>query len=80
VPPARGRCIATRALAVVSQWMFANVGLHRLELQHSTANPDSCRVAEKTGYRYEGTKRRQALHLDGWHDMHLRARLAGDPV
>jgi hypothetical protein len=27
----------------------------------------------------EGTKRGEALHADGWHDMHLHARLAGDP-
>jgi NAD(P)-dependent dehydrogenase (short-subunit alcohol dehydrogenase family) len=23
--------------------------------------------------------RRESLHRDGWHDMHLHARLAGDP-
>jgi hypothetical protein len=26
----------------------------------------------------EGTKRAELLHTDGWHDMHLHARLATD--
>ncbi|MGY2127682.1 GNAT family N-acetyltransferase [Blastococcus sp. SYSU DS0617] len=53
-----------------------DLGLQRLELQHSTRNRASCRVAEKTGFDLEGTKRRAGLHQDGWHDMHLHARLA----
>jgi ribosomal-protein-alanine N-acetyltransferase len=42
-------------------------------------NPVSCRVAENAGYRLEGTKRAEAMHADGWHDMHLHARLSDDP-
>jgi [ribosomal protein S5]-alanine N-acetyltransferase len=61
-----------------STWMFRSVGLHRLELSHSTLNPASCRIAEKAGYPYEGTRRQQVLHQDGWHDMHLHARLVTD--
>jgi RimJ/RimL family protein N-acetyltransferase len=78
VPAARGRNVAARALRAVSSWMLTTGGLHRLELNHSVANAGSCRVASKAGYRYEGTRRRQALHRDGWHDMHLHALLAED--
>lgn len=78
LPAARGRGVATRAVAALARWCFADVGLHRLELLHSTANPASCRVAARTGFAYEGTKRREALHADGWHDMHLHARLRDD--
>ncbi|MEU1023512.1 GNAT family protein, partial [Streptomyces sp. NPDC005904] len=53
-------------------------GLHRLELTHATANEASCRVALKAGFPAEGTKRSALLHADGWHDMHLHARIAGD--
>jgi RimJ/RimL family protein N-acetyltransferase len=56
--------------------MFATVGLHRIELLHSTCNEASCSVAQKAGYLLEGTKRRHGLHVDGWHDMHLHARLS----
>ena len=76
VPAARGQQVASRAVRAVSDWMFAEIGLHRLELSHSTRNPASCRVADKTGFEYEGTRRQQGWHADGWHDMHLHARLA----
>lgn len=52
--------------------------LHRLELAHSVRNPASCRVADKAGYRLEGTKRQEGRHADGWHDMHPHARLRSD--
>ncbi|HJY45955.1 MAG TPA: GNAT family N-acetyltransferase [Propionibacteriaceae bacterium] len=75
VPAARGRGIAPRALVAVSDWAIDELGLHRLELEHSTRNQASCRVADKAGYSLESTKRSQALHEDGWHDMHLHVRL-----
>ncbi|MFG2880849.1 GNAT family N-acetyltransferase [Streptomyces sp. NPDC048297] len=78
VPGARGRGVAARATTTVTRWAFEEVGLMRLELLHSTANPASCRVAAKTGFALEGTKRNGFLHRDGWHDMHLHARLRTD--
>ncbi|GAA1588675.1 GNAT family N-acetyltransferase [Actinoplanes couchii] len=78
LPPARGRRIAPSALNALTAWSFTTLGLHRLELSHSTANPASCRVADKSGYQPEGTKRSEARHADGWHDMHLHARLSTD--
>ena len=78
VPAARGRNVATRALRLMTEWGFTQLGLNRIELEHATANAASCAVAGKAGYRPEGTKRQQALHPDGWHDMHLHARLRND--
>ena len=78
LPQARGRRIAPRALVAVTRWAFEALGLHRIEVDHSTRNPASCRVAERAGYRAEGVKRSQALHADGWHDMHQHARIATD--
>jgi RimJ/RimL family protein N-acetyltransferase len=75
VPAARGRGLAPRALMAVSQWAFS-VGFRRLQLQHSTLNPASCRVAEKAGFSSEGTRLGAVLHADGHHDMHTHARLA----
>lgn len=79
LPEARGRRIASRALAAVTAWSFATLDLHRVELYHSTSNPASCRTAQYAGFTAEGTKRGDALHTDGWHDMHIHARLATDP-
>jgi ribosomal-protein-alanine N-acetyltransferase len=79
LPAGRGRGVAPRALAAVTEWMFTHVGLHRISLEHSTSNEASCRVATKAGYAVEGTKLSSGLHADGWHDMHLHARLNERP-
>jgi RimJ/RimL family protein N-acetyltransferase len=78
LPTARGRRVAPRALVTLSEWSFGTLGLHRIELNHSTVNRPSCRVAWHAGFLPEGTKRAEARHADGWHDMHLHARLATD--
>ncbi|TQF06926.1 GNAT family N-acetyltransferase [Kitasatospora acidiphila] len=78
LPEARGRGVALAAVRRLSQWALDELGLHRLELCHSTANPASCRVAAKAGYALEGTMRSALLHADGWHDQHLHARIKGD--
>jgi RimJ/RimL family protein N-acetyltransferase len=76
MPSARGRGVAGLALTAMADWLFAQ-GLHRLELVHSVDNEPSCRVAAKARFDPEGTLREALLHPDGWHDMHLHARIAG---
>jgi RimJ/RimL family protein N-acetyltransferase len=39
-------------------------------------NEISCRVAVRVGFPLEGTMRSALLHDDGWHDMHVHARVA----
>jgi RimJ/RimL family protein N-acetyltransferase len=78
LPAARGQRVAPRALGALAAWSFTVLGLHRLEAHHSTANPASCRVATGAGFVAEGTRRREARHADGWHDMHGHARLDTD--
>jgi len=77
VAAARGQGVAARATASLAHWALDGIGFHRLELTHATANEASCRVAAKTGFTLEGTKRSAGLHRDGWHDMHLHARVLG---
>ena len=67
--------MAGRALTAMTEWLFT-LGLHRVELMHSVLNEPSCRVAAKQGFELEGTRRSALLHPDGWHDMHLHARIA----
>jgi RimJ/RimL family protein N-acetyltransferase len=78
VPAARGRGVAARATAALARWALDEIGFHRLELLHAVRNEASCRVASRTGFALEGTKRSAVLHQDGWHDMHLHARVRGD--
>ncbi|SBT43311.1 GNAT family N-acetyltransferase [Micromonospora auratinigra] len=78
LPAARGTGVAPRALTAVAGWALGEAGFHRLHLDHSTRNHASCRVAVKAGFLLEGTKRSDAVHADGRHDMHLHARIRGD--
>ncbi|GAA2191767.1 GNAT family N-acetyltransferase [Micromonospora lupini] len=77
LPAARGRGVAAAALRALTRWSFA-AGLHRLAVEHSTGNAASCRVATRAGFTPEGVVRGSARHVDGWHDMHLHARLRTD--
>ncbi|MBD7949469.1 MULTISPECIES: GNAT family N-acetyltransferase [Oerskovia] len=77
LPAARGRRVAPRAVGLLVAWAFEDLGLHRLRLVHSTRNEASCKVALAAGFVPEGTLRESGKHVDGWHDMHLHARLAG---
>lgn len=78
LPAGRGRGVMVEATKRLSQWAFDDLGLHRLRLCHSMANPASCRVATKAGFSVEGTMRSALLHEDGWHDQHLHALVQGD--
>ncbi|MGW2659864.1 GNAT family N-acetyltransferase [Nocardia tengchongensis] len=75
VPAARGRGIAPRAVEALVGWAFEVAGFHRIELRHSVHNIQSCSVAHKSGFVLEGINRSAGLHTDGWHDMHLHARI-----
>ncbi|MCX4550234.1 GNAT family N-acetyltransferase [Streptomyces sp. NBC_01387] len=81
LPERRRRGIATRALELCSRWAFEQENLHRIELGHALENAGSCRVAERCGYLYEGTRRgamHQAQRIGTYRDQHLHARLASD--
>jgi RimJ/RimL family protein N-acetyltransferase len=78
-PWARGLGVATAAVRAVTGWAFGALGVERVELPHAVANQASCRVAEKAGFRLEGTLRASFRAEDGQrYDEHLHARLATD--
>ncbi|MDF3147644.1 MULTISPECIES: GNAT family N-acetyltransferase [unclassified Streptomyces] len=82
LPEARGRRVATHALALTARWALTELGLHRLELGHAVGHDASCHVAERCGFRHEGTLRGamwEAERYDVYRDVHLHARLATDP-
>ena len=82
LPEARGDRVATRALALMARWAFTDLGMQRLELGHGLGHEISCRIAERCGFRYEGT-RRGAMpgvgRFDVFQDEHSHARIATDP-
>ena len=79
-PAQRGRGVAAAALAAVRDWVFADVGIVRLQLFHAVPNVASCRVAERGGFLLEGVLRSASIFGDGErYDEHLHARLVTDP-
>ncbi len=78
LPAGRGRGIARRACVAATKWAH-ELGIHRVELEHSVSNEGSRRVAVGAGYIQEGIKRASGRHADGWHDMVLYSKLASDP-
>jgi len=53
---------ATEALYHVLRYLLNNVGYNRVEGGHFVDNPASGRVQEKTGMKYEGTKRQDSIN------------------
>ena len=63
-----GRGITPKAVALIADWCFTNLGLHRLEICIRPENEASHRIVRKLGFRYEGLRRRY-IHIDGdWRD------------
>ena len=78
-PDRRGRGYASEAVAAVAQWALAAGGMQRIQLCAVTGNLPSLRVAEKAGFRREGTLRRAQLEDDGLHDLAVFSLLDDDP-
>jgi RimJ/RimL family protein N-acetyltransferase len=77
-PHARGRGVATRTLELLTEWALAELDALRIELWISADNPASKRVAERAGYRYEGTLRSYHFKQEIRDDFEIWSRLASD--
>ncbi|WP_425059585.1 hypothetical protein SCACP_01760 [Sporomusa carbonis] len=71
----RGKGYMSEALALFSSFLFAVKPIPRLQVTVIAGNHSSRRVAEKCGYRYEGTLRHAAFHLGKFVDLELLALL-----
>ena len=68
-----GRGITPAAVALITDYMFIRMGIHRAEIAIRPENKSSLRVVEKLGFRHEGTKHRY-IHIDGdWRDHEIFA-------
>jgi RimJ/RimL family protein N-acetyltransferase len=77
-PWARGRGVATRALALVSRWALAELEVERLWLTTAPDNLASQRVAEKCGFTREGVLRAHLRFREGRRDSVIYSLLPGD--
>ncbi len=68
-----GLGITPTAVALATDYCFAQLGIHRMEICIRPENGPSLRVVQKLGFRYEGLRRRY-IHIDGdWRDHYCFA-------
>jgi RimJ/RimL family protein N-acetyltransferase len=66
---ARGQGHATRAVRLICEWGFAQLGLERIDLLAATGNRASQTVAERAGFQREAVLRSYMMGTDERHDM-----------
>jgi ribosomal-protein-alanine N-acetyltransferase len=72
-PEVAGRGVMPTAVALVTDYLMDQVGLHRVEINIRPENVASLRVIQKLGFRYEGLKQRY-IHINGdWRDHYVFA-------
>jgi RimJ/RimL family protein N-acetyltransferase len=64
LPEARGKGLASRAVALVARWALLDLALARLALLTAPSNWQSQRVAERSGFHREGVLR-SYVEIDG---------------
>ncbi len=74
-----GRGVTPTAVAMVMDYAFLEMRLHRIEINIRPENSASLRVAEKLGLRREGL-RKQYLHINGHWADHVSFAITEDEV
>jgi ribosomal-protein-alanine N-acetyltransferase len=70
--------ITSEALCAVITYLFDEVGLNRIEARHDPRNPNSGKVMQKCGMKYEGTLRQNDWNNQGICDASYYAILANE--
>jgi ribosomal-protein-alanine N-acetyltransferase len=68
----------TEAARAVVSWGFERVGVHRLRAIIAVGNEASIRLAQRLGFRLEGTMREAERIGAGWHDAFIFGLLDAD--
>jgi RimJ/RimL family protein N-acetyltransferase len=74
-PQDRGKGIMTAGLRIFSAYLFEAKDIPRLQVVTSTGNVPSRRIAEKCGYKIEGTLRRSYFTRGEHHDCDVLSLL-----
>ena len=76
IPEVAGQGITPTAVALVMDYIFFTIGLHRVEIDIRPENKASIRVVEKLGMRLEGVKKNY-IHINNqWADHNVYALTA----
>jgi len=74
----QGRGIMTRACTTLLDYLFDELGLHRVTIQCGTGNRKSCAIPERLGFVREGVIRQGEWVNDRWLDMVIWGMLEDD--
>lgn len=78
-PTARCRGVATAATRLICDWAFDELGFNRVEWQAYVGNDGSRRVADRCGFRFEGTLRGRGHQRGTQQDVWIAGLLRDDP-
>lgn len=78
-PEVFGRGYGSETTRLVCDFAFGPLGLHRVSLHVSAANPGAIRVYEKAGFVLEGRRREVTRDAGRWVDELDMGLLAADP-
>lgn len=70
--------ITSEALAELIRFFFEEVGVNRVESRHDPRNPNSGKVMEKSGLKYEGTVKQGDWNNQGICDYSIYGLVADD--
>jgi RimJ/RimL family protein N-acetyltransferase len=71
----KGKGYTSEALKLFAAYLFELKPINRLEIQVSKGNIPSSKVAEKSGFKYEGLKRQAVFSKGRYHDILLYSLL-----
>lgn len=73
-----GRGIMTTAVALITEHLIKNVGLHRVEVAIRPENVPSNKLVQRLGFKFEGV-REKFLHINNdWRDHNIYVMFAED--
>jgi ribosomal-protein-alanine N-acetyltransferase len=75
---ARGRGVGTRAVRLLTDWIFEALPIDRVEICAEPENTGSRRVAERAGFTFEGLLRSYIVNKGTRRDMTMYSRLRTD--
>lgn len=77
-PAARNQGLMSEAVRMAVDYLFANHKINRLQVVIAPANEPSKRLAQKLGFRFEGTLRGNVFHHGASHDSLLYSLIRSD--
>lgn len=75
---ARGGGVMTRAVRMLSKWVFESLPVERIEIPVIVENSASRRVAERAGYAFEGVLRSHTVIKGQRRDIAMHSLLRGE--